>query len=206
MIRSHFRKDKDAAILDVGCGHGAIIYFACQAGYRNVLGVDGSLEQVTLARQLGIDGVSQGDLFDALNASGDSSLDGVIAFDVIEHFTRDELIEFVDAVRRVLRPGGKWIIHTPNGESPFASRMRYWDLTHELAFTRTSIAQLLLSSGFREVHSYEDEPVCHGVKSGIRWILWKAIRSALRFYIAVETGDARDEAVFSQNFLTVAVK
>ena len=51
------------------------------------------------------------------------SQDMVITFDVIEYFTKNELIPFTDEVYRVLRKGGKWIIHTPNGESMFAGRM-----------------------------------------------------------------------------------
>jgi hypothetical protein len=84
--------------------------------------------------------------------------------------------------------------------------MRYGDITHELAFTLTSLSQLLLSSGFYRVDFYEDQPIPHGIKSVIRWALWKVIRCFLRFYIAVETGDNGRNAIFSQNFLAVAFK
>lgn len=130
----------------------------------------------------------------------------VIAFDVIEHFTRDELLPFVDEVHRVLKPGGRWIIHVPNGESPFFGSIRYGDMTHELAFTRTSLAQLLLASGFTEMRSFEVQPVVHGAKSALRWLLWRGFRSLLRLYIAAETGDAGGGHIFSQNLLAVAVK
>ncbi len=206
LIRQHFPPDKSAAVLDLGCGHGALLHFAREAGYTNLRGVDGSPEQVAAARRLGIEGVEQGDLRDVLAAQADASLDVVIAFDVIEHFTRDELLPFVDQVRRVLKPGGRWIIHVPNGESPFGGRMRYWDLTHELAFTRTSIAQLLLASGFAEVRCFEDQPVVHGAKSALRWALWQGFRGLLRLYIAAETGDAGGGHIFSQNLLAVARK
>lgn len=206
LIQRHFPPDREATVTDLGCGHGAIIHFARQAGYANVHGVDGSPEQVAAARRLGIDGVVEGDLLDTLSGLPDASQDCIVAFDVIEHFTRDELIGLVDEVRRVLKPGGRWIIHAPNGESPFCGRIRYGDLTHELAFTRTSISQLLYSSGFSDVRSYEDEPIPHGVKSLIRWVLWKGFRALLRIYLAVETGDTGRESIFSQNLLTVAVK
>ena len=114
-------------------------------------------------------------------------------------------IGLVDEVCRVLRPGGRWIIHTPNAESPFGMRVRYGDLTHELAFTRTSLAQLL-SSGFSQVSCYEDQPVPHGLKSAVRWALWKVFRTLLRLYVAAETGDSGRDAVFSQNLLCVAFK
>jgi len=206
LIRAHFPADRKAAILDLGCGHGALLHFAHRAGYTNIRGVDGSPEQVAAAQRLGIGGVEEGDLLAVLTANGDESIDVVATFDVIEHFTREELMGFVDQVRRVLRNNGRWIIHTTNGESPFCGRIRYGDLTHELAFTRKSISQLLLSSGFSKVRCFEDVPVPHGLKSAIRWGLWKVIRSLLRVYIAVETGDAADRAIFSQNFLTVAMK
>lgn len=204
LVRQHFPADRNAAVLDLGCGHGALLHFARAAGYTNLRGVDGSPEQVAAARRLGIDGVEEGDLRDALAAQPDASLDVVVAFDVIEHFTRDELLPFVDEVRRVLKPGGRWIIHVPNGESPFGGRMRYWDMTHELAFTRTSLAQLLLSSGFAEVRCFEDQPVVHGAKSALRWVLWQGFRALLRLYIAAETGDAGGGHIFSQNLLAVA--
>lgn len=206
LIQKHFPADKSAAVLDLGCGHGALLHFARIGGYTNLRGVDGSPQQVAAARRLGIEGVEEGDLRDVLTAQADASVDVVIAFDVIEHFTRDELLPFVDAVHRVLKPGGRWIIHVPNGESPFFGSIRYGDLTHELAFTRTSLTQLLLASDFSEVRCFEDKPVVHGVKSALRWSLWQGIRGLLRLYIAAETGDAGGQHIFSQNLLAMARK
>jgi len=206
LIQRHFPTNRSATIIDLGCGHGAIIHIARLAGYTNLRGVDGSGEQIEAAKRLGIGGVEHGDLLETLTTLPEASQDCIVTFDVIEHFTKDELITIVDEIRRVLKPGGRWIIHAPNGESPFAGRILFGDFSHELAFTRTSIAQLLYSSGFSNVRSYEDEPVPHGVKSLIRWMLWKCIRGGLRLYLAVETGDTGREAIFSQNFLTVALK
>jgi 2-polyprenyl-3-methyl-5-hydroxy-6-metoxy-1,4-benzoquinol methylase len=206
LIKQHFPKDRQAHILDLGCGYGALLYFAREAGYTNIRGIDGSPQQVEAAQGLGIEGVAQGDLVSMLAGQPDSSQDCIITFDVIEHFTKAELLPLVDEVLRVLKSGGSWIIHTPNGESPFAGRMRYGDLTHELIFTQSSIAQLLLSSGYRRVQSFEDAPTPHGVKSAIRWLLWKIIRGALRFYLASETGSSGKESVFTMNFITVGWK
>lgn len=206
LVRKHFSPDFNASILDLGCGHGALIHVARQMGYRDIHGVDNSPEQVTAAQQLGIDGVLEGDVMEVLSKQPNGFLDCVVAFDLIEHFTKNELIGLVDEVCRVLKPGGRWIIHTPNAESPFGNRMLFWDFTHELAFTRTSISQILLSSGFSHVKCYEDQPIIHGLKSAVRWILWQGIRGLLRLYLAAETGDTSREAIFSQNLLCVAFK
>jgi SAM-dependent methyltransferase len=206
LIRDHFPLQKDAIVVDLGCGHGALVHFSRLAGYPNVTGVDRSPQQVAEALRLGIQGIREGDLMDTLRSFPNGSLDVVVAFDVIEHFTKDEVFGFADEVYRVLRKSGKWIIHAPNGESPFVGRIRYGDFTHELAFTRESIAQLLKSSRFSEVICCEDTPVPHGIKSLMRWGLWKIIRGILRIYLAVETGVIKDEFILTQNFLTVAVK
>jgi SAM-dependent methyltransferase len=206
LIRLHFPADRSATIVDLGCGHGALIHFAQEAGYRNIVGVDRSPQQVDAARRLGIKDVHQGDLVEAISSMPESSLDAVVTFDVIEHFRKDELAGFVDHVLRALRAEGRWIIHSPNGESPLGSRMRYWDFTHEMAFTRESISQLLLSSGFSRVYCYEDGPVLHGALSGVRWLLWKVIRTGLRLWLAIETGDTGRGAIFTQNLFAVALK
>src|SRR2546422_6173732 len=204
IIRRHFPRDRSAAILELGCGHGAFLYAMHQAGYKGAKGVDGAGEEVDGARALGITGVEQGDVMSALAATASASLDLVVAFDLVEHFTKGEIIHLVDEVYRVLRPSGRWIIHVPNAEAPFGARIRYADFTHELAFTRVAIVQLLRASGFASVQCYEDQPVPHGLKSAVRFLLWKLIRAGLLFYIAVETGDLDRGAVFSQNLLAVA--
>ena len=206
LVRTCMPPNRAAAILDIGCGHGAILYALRQAGYHNARGVDGSGEQVQAAARLGIGGVAQGDLMQTLRETTDASLDVVIAFDVIEHFTKAELIPLVDEVLRVLKLGGRWVIHVPNGESPFGNRMRCGDFTHEQAFTRTSLGQLLVASGFASVEAYEDRPIPHGFISAVRATLWRLIRATLLFYIAVETGSLDRRAVFSQNLLVVAEK
>lgn len=207
LIREHFPKDTDATILDLGCGHGAFVYHIQRAGYTRITGVDASEEQVREARRLGVRGVQHGDLVAHLNAIDSSSVDLLIAIDVIEHFTKDELSDLVDEFYRVLRTRGKVVSHQPNSEGPFGSFMRHWDYTHELAFTRQSIAQLFLASGFSDIRSYEDKPVVHGLRSLIRFILWEyAIRNVYRCLVTIECGACPPDAIFSQNFLTIATK
>ncbi|WP_295452152.1 class I SAM-dependent methyltransferase [uncultured Thiodictyon sp.] len=204
MVRRLAPPDKQSSILDLGCGHGAIVYALRQAGYQHVRGIDVSPEQVEAARRLGVPGVVQGDIMEALAATACGSSDCVITYDVIEHLTKSELIDFVDEVHRVLSPGGRWIIHVPNGESPFFGRIRYSDFSHELTFTRFSLTQLLKASGFATVDCFEDRPVAHGVKSAVRAVLWGFLRLGWLCYIAIECGVFDRGAIFSQNLTAVA--
>lgn len=206
LIARHFPADDNISVLDLGCGHGALLHFAREAGYCRLRGIDVSPQQVEVARHIGVEGVEQGDLMSTLQSLTPESQDMIVAFDVIEHFTKDELVVFVDAVHRVLKRGGRWLIHAPNAESPFGMAIRYGDFTHEQAFTRTSIEQLLRASGFSSVKCYESAPVVHGLKSFVRVLLWKLIRAGLRAWQAVETGDTGRDAIYTRNMLAVAVK
>lgn len=206
LVQAHFPAERGAAILDLGCGHGALLWAARAAGYTNLAGVDASSEQVATAERLGIAGVRQGDLMAALGATADASQDIVVLFDLLHYFALDAQAAIADEVLRVLKPGGRWIVHVPNGEALFGARMRYWDLLAVTAFTRASITQLLLSCGFASVRCYEDTPVAHGAKSAVRWLLWKAVRGALRLVLAAETGEGGAEAIFSQCLLAIGEK
>lgn len=206
LIREHFPADRKAAILDLGCGHGAILWAARRAGYTNLSGVDASPEQVAEARKLGILGVRQGDLMTELAATASASQDVVILFDLLHYFSPAEQVTMADEVRRVLKPGGRWILHLPNGEALFGGRMRYWDFLATGSYTHASIGQLLRACAFTDVRCYEDKPVVHGVTSAIRRVLWEAIRLTARLVLAAETGETGRDAIFSQVFLTVAFK
>jgi SAM-dependent methyltransferase len=206
MIRKHFPASRDVDILDLGCGYGAVLYFCRREGFTRVLGVDRSPQQVRTAAQLGIEGVREGDLLDTLTSLPDGSQDVVVAFDVLEHFAKEELLPLCDEVQRVLRPGGRWIIHVPNGESPFHGRIRYGDFTHETIFTRTSLAQVLHAAGFAEVWAFEDKPIVHGLTSLWRRVLWECFRPLLLLYLAVETGSFDRQTILSQSLLAVAVR
>ena len=206
LITRHFPPNRNLRILDLGCGSGALLYFLNEAGYKNLSGIDNSSEQIKETAKIDFADVTCGDVFGLLESAANESYDVIAAFDVIEHLTKPELLRFADEIYRTLAPGGLWMIHAPNAEGVFGGRVRYADLTHEQAFTRESVEQLTRAAGFSVTNCYEDEPVVHGVKSMLRWCVWKSARAILRLYYMAETGDAGRHAVFSQNLLALARK
>lgn len=205
LINIHFPERLDTKILEIGCGHGALIYYAKKMGYNHLEGIDASLEQVEEARKLGLgDSIRQEDLMETLSKSADKAYNIIVALDVIEHMTKSELLDLVEELHRVLCSGGKLILHMPNAASPFFGRVRYGDYTHEQAFTQSSLSQLLIARGFSEVQCFEDTPIVHGVKSAVRWVVWKIVRSVFRLALVAETGEKNE--IFTQNFLAVAAK
>jgi 2-polyprenyl-3-methyl-5-hydroxy-6-metoxy-1,4-benzoquinol methylase len=202
IIRRHFPKDRSARVLDIGCGHGALLYFLGGQGYTNVQGVDGSREQVELARQLGIAGVELADAESFIRSRESESAEVVALFDVLEHLTRQEAFDLLAEVRRVLAPGGICIGHVPNAGGIFGARIRYGDLTHEQAFTASSVSQMFGALRFGKTVCFEDKPVIHGVKSLVRRILWELGSAPVRLLFIAETGGGG--AILSQNLLFVA--
>ncbi|MHB8999534.1 MAG: class I SAM-dependent methyltransferase, partial [Thermoanaerobaculia bacterium] len=131
--------------------------------------------------------------------------DMLTAFDVVEHLTKDELFEFLDVCHEALKPGGSIVIQTPNAESPFGMRVRYGDITHEIAFDAESLRHVLEVTGFARFTARECAPVPMGIASTGRSVLWSMIRQFLRFYNLVETG-ASGSGIFTRVLLAKAEK
>lgn len=192
---------RDARVLDIGCGGGALMEEIHTAGYSHVVGVDVSEEQVAIARGRGLNVISE-DVIQWLSTTTEK-FEAVVAVDFFEHFAPGDVLHALDLVHAVLSPGGCVVIRTPNAEGPFGSRYRYSDLTHGLAFTARSMRQVLSATGFTGVTVYPTRPVGHGLRSRLRARLWIVIEAFLRLYLLVELGSARD-AVLTQNLIAVA--
>lgn len=205
LVDRHFPADRTGPVLDLGCGSGALVHVARASGFLDVKGVDVSAEQVEEAGRLGIEGIRQQNLLEAVASLPPGSHAVIVTFDVIEHLTLDELFVLADEIFAALKPGGVWIIHAPNGESPFFGRIRYGDLTHQQVFTRQSMRQFFSASEFGTCECYEDRPTVRGLKSLVRAMLWVVLRQVIGVFLVVETGSA-GSGIYSQNFVTVAVK
>ena len=203
-FRPFLPENRQARILELGCGQGRFLRFLEDCGYRNVIGVDVSAEQVEVARRLSASAeVCQADVLDYLAEC--EPADVIVAIDLIEHFTKDELIRFLDLTCGRLKPEGVLVLQTPNASSPMSQRIRYGDFTHEICFDPTALANILRVTGFEPITFLECGPVVHGVKSAIRWLGWKFIRLLIMAYMLVETGTVGDRA-YTQVMIAVAKK
>lgn len=205
--RAYFGKflpeNKDIKILDLGCGKGEFVYWLKEMGFKYVEGVDVSEEQVRKAGELGIENVYLADLRDFLKDKK-GRYDAIFARDLLEHFTKEELLEIIELIHASLSDNGVFVTQTVNAENLFWGRLRHGDFTHELAFTADSIRQLLKVGGFADVEVRPQRPVVHGLKSLIRYVLWRLIELWPKFYLLVETGSSR--GIFTQNIIIKAKK
>ena len=190
----------DARILDLGCGRGGLVYWLSQRGYHRAEGVDLSDEQIEAARKVGVANVEQADLRSYL-AGRAQFYDALILRDVVEHFTREQVVAVLELCRAALRPGGVVIVQVPNAESPFFGRIRYGDFTHELAFTRSSLVQVFKVVGFEDLRVYPTEPVIRGLRSLGRVALWSMVKAFYRILLFAELG--RGHWIFTQGLIAV---
>ena len=194
--------DRQARILDLGCGFGGFIAYLRERGYGRAQGIDRSPEMVEAAHRLGIEGVRRADIVSFLAGTrGEYAL--ITAFDVIEHFHKQEVIDLLYLVREALAADGKIIIWTPNAMSKYGRRCRYSDFTHEHIFDANSIRQVLTATGFRQVEVLPLPPVVRGAASALRWALWQIWEPALKLSFAVESGWEAGQ-VFTPNLVAVA--
>lgn len=178
--------DRGAAIFEAGAGAGSFLKYLAAEGYARAEGLEQDPAQVALGARLGVPGLGHGDARAKLAGSREA-YDCVVAIDLLEHLRKDELFPFLEAVRGALKPGGVFIWRAPNADGPFFGRVRYGDLTHELAFTRHSAWQLMRAAGFADVEVLAEEPVVTGARSALRRALWLLCAAAARVYLFAES-------------------
>lgn len=202
--RAFLPLDRSAAILDIGCGSGSFLNALRTAGYTNLEGVDLSPAQVDAGRRRGLHGITLASAMDHLGARpGGYAL--ITAFNILEHQTRAELFDLLDAIHAGLVPGGRLIAIVPNAKGLFGANVRFADITHELSFTPQTVAQICQVTGFEYESVMEHGPVIHGFVSAVRWSMWQAIRGLLLLARLAEGGDWR-RPVFTQDLVFVARK
>jgi 2-polyprenyl-3-methyl-5-hydroxy-6-metoxy-1,4-benzoquinol methylase len=176
-------KNKDARILDLGCGMGHFLYFLKKMGYSNFIGIEISPQQVAFVRKYVTNNVILADGFDFLKEvleKGDY-FDVIVLNDVIEHIPKEKILELLKLIFNTLKPGGKVIIKTPNMSNPFNLRSRYMDFTHEVGFTEHSLYEVLYTVGFRKIRVFgAREPCGRGVKAGITRLMNSSFHVVLR--------------------------
>jgi 2-polyprenyl-3-methyl-5-hydroxy-6-metoxy-1,4-benzoquinol methylase len=137
-------------LLDIGCGDGKTLSSMQALGWQ-VEGVDFDPQAVEHARRRGLD-VHVGTLMEQRYA--DNSFDAIIMSHLIEHVHKP-LDILVDA-HRILKPGGRLVIITPNASSLGHRLFRHhWrglePPRHLHIFNRCTLGNLAVKAGFGDV-------------------------------------------------------
>ena len=194
---------KSARILDIGCGSGSFLKALSEQGYTEIAGIDLSEEQVKLAYQLGVTQVQQGDLVEFLNAA-EHKFDLISGMDIIEHFTKNELVDLLHLIQNYLNPGGIAIFRTPNLDAPMATVYANGDFTHENYMNASSAQQVMMACGFEKVQVFESNMQ---IPNALKEIIRKVVFSILKFRFKLTlfaTGRSTQNVLISPNMVIIA--
>lgn len=154
-------------LIDIGTGRGELLAVAAKVGAARAIGVEYAAAAVAMAEKtIAVFGVE--DRAEVLLADAraiplpDKTADVVTMLDVVEHLSPDELARTLGEARRLLKPGGRLLVHT------FPTRTIY-DVTYRL--------QRLWHRSWPTQPRNEYELTMH-VNEQTLWSLRKALRAA----------------------------
>lgn len=142
---------RDAGItadaLDLGCGRGEWLELLRDEGVAGY-GIDHNATFVARCRALELN-VIETDAIPHLQSLAAESLSIITGFHIVEHVPFKELVQMVDEILRVLKPGGIAIFETPNPENfMVGSYTFYTDPTHRNPIPSSTLKFLLEMRGF----------------------------------------------------------
>ncbi len=195
-------------ILDLACGVGYLEDYLLKEGFENIESIDLSSEQIEVAKQIlrergrNFEGKIRfvvADAFDYLAKS--SQFDLVAMFDIIEHFSKEEIGRLLGLTYAALRPGGLLIVRTINADNPTFGRYFYHDFTHETPFTFDSMRQCLEGAGFRvQKLDYEKPTPPRNSRAFMRGIIRRAGLRILAKFLQISP------AAFTEDLVVVAAR
>ena len=172
LVRAGLRPGE--VLVDLGCGRGELLAEAVARGAARAVGIEYAPSAVALARQT----LVARDVADRASVLAadvravplpDASADLVTLLDVVEHLSPAELAAALAEARRLLRPGGRLLVHTmPNraiysvtyralrlglglGRWPADPRNEWERRMHVNEQTVRSLRSAVSGAGFRDV-------------------------------------------------------
>jgi len=175
--------DKKLRILDYGCGLGQTIESLIKDGYENCYGVDIEKSAIKFCKTNNLH-VEELNL-ENLSNPFEFKFDIIILSHIIEHISKDEIINTLSLIKRdFLVDGGSLLIAVPNAQSNTNAYWAYEDWTHTTLFTSGSLYYVLKAAGFNTIEFLDIDCTLgsRGVKKVIRNILLKIYILNMNFW------------------------
>ena len=145
-------------VVDIGCGRGELLALLKERGIA-ARGVDSNAAMVELCRSRGLK-VEQGDGLSYLQRQPDTSIGGLTAIQVVEHFDPAYLVSFLETAFHKMWPGAPLLLETINPACWMAFFETYLrDLTHRQPLHPETLKHLVQACGFTNVDVQFRAPV-----------------------------------------------
>jgi len=197
--------DRDASILDVGCGSGRVLAFLERRGFRRVEGFDADAQAVAAAAARVSSRVTVCSDWHAFFAAQPRTYDLVVLKDVLYYLPIDALVPHLEHVRAALHPGGRVIVEVFNGAAFTGPFVAYKDTAIRWIPTEHSIRQALEHAGFASVTLAAHVPPRGSWRRRIFNAAGGVWRVVLRAIYAVERGwDEANPRILTTKLIAVA--
>ena len=201
-------KNRNASVLDFGCGFGHLLSGLRELGFVRLEGADINAKALSRGRSLGfvIHDPNDEDFYE----KHAGRFDFVIVSHVLEHIPKDMIIPQLKRLRALLTEGGSLFTMVPNAQSNTGSYWAYEDFTHHTIFTSGSLFYVLRAAGFSQV-TFVDIDCTAGqkaIKRMARRVLLAVYRRKLAFWnrVTVSAFHAPSPQIFSYEIKALARK
>ena len=197
--------DKDACILEVGCGFGRVLSYLKSKGYRNLTAFDRNAQAVDSVRQHLLPDVYLEHDSARFLESRKGLYDLIVAKDVIYYFPKPTVAREMKALLGALKPGGVLILEVFNGAALTGAYIQQKDFYIEWVPTEYSVRTILEEAGF-EVGTIEAfVPSAKGLKQRIFNLASALWRAALRAAYFLERGlDPQNPKILTTKLIATA--
>lgn len=163
-------------ILELACNKGYLLKGLAVHRFQNLYGVDLSPDDVRIAKTVAPEAsITHGDAVSYLTDNV-GRFDAVILKALLEHVRKDDTLSLLEKINGALTNNGRVIVDVPNMDWLFASHERYMDFTHEVGFTKDSLAQVMRNVfdnvEIRRVRMVPEPGMKHKIGSVLRpWLI-----------------------------------
>jgi 2-polyprenyl-3-methyl-5-hydroxy-6-metoxy-1,4-benzoquinol methylase len=159
--------NRNAPILDIGCGHGDFVRYLSEAGYRHITAADRDPQAIATLQN--VDGVTAKTL-EAASGEIEQHTGGwtlIVAKQMIYYFDRRDAPAFVAAMDRALAPEGRLIVEIFNGALLSSRFTELKDPGILTAYTENGLRRLLEQNGFTIEHLFGAISRSNGLKGAL---------------------------------------
>lgn len=172
---------KNLNALEIGYGNGGFLKFLL----KNNCNVEGIEIQEPLLDAAKIFGIPTKNSIDDI----EGSFDLIVAFDVLEHLTINELQHFFEKCKLLLKKDGSMLFRFPNAESFAGLGAQNGDFTHITAIAQSKLDQLvkphsLTIATFQGEAEYPKKPIVNFIRGVFRYLLMKGMGVGSRHFFS----------------------